>query len=341
MIKIIHCVVFLMGLVFAQTQDLYINAGFRKMEEGDYSTALVYLNKAVQQDPTKAKGYYKRAVLKKMQGDLKSAILDLDTALFKESNYTPVHYLKAEILEGIGKREMALREISRYIQQNPRDLNGYEFKIDLLQKEQSDKAALLTAEDMVANNPDLALSWKTRGRIRESQLDGPGALKDYDKCLELAVQDSLCLIRRANLRFDMGEASGAASDYTAFLSRYPDYPDLWVNLSEARASIKDTLGAIRALDSALLKKVDDAGLFLSRGFYLLTQKKYEPAEMDYIRALDMNTEERALALFNKGLCIFYLDRKEEACKDWSEASNANPPVEEAKFWLKKYCAEKK
>jgi tetratricopeptide (TPR) repeat protein len=341
MFKFILSLIGIFSIVLAQTQDIYINAGFRRMEEGDYSSALVYLNKAVQLEPGKARGYYKRAFLKTMQGELKSAMFDLDTALLKEPDYSPVYYLRAEVLEGIGKREMALREISRYIQQNPRDLNGYEFKIDLLQKEKSERSALLTADDMVANNPDLSLSWKTRGRIRETQLDGPGALKDYDKCLELSGRDSVCLIHRASLRFDMGDAIGASIDYTAYLSRYPDNPDFWVNLSEARAIIKDTLGAIRALDSALLKKVDDPGLFLSRGYFLLTQKKYEPAEMDYIRALEMNTDERALALFNKGLCLFYMQRISEACADWNQAANATPHLEEARLWLKKHCLQKK
>jgi tetratricopeptide (TPR) repeat protein len=245
--------------------------------------------------------------------------------------------LRAEVYEGIGQREMALREVSRYILQNPRDINGYEFKIAVLIRDKSERSALLTADDMVTNNPDLAAGWKIRAQLREAQLDGKSALHDYDKCLELSGKDSLCLIKRANLRFDMGEMPGAAHDYTQYLSRYPEDPILWVNLSEARAEINDTLGAIRALDSALLKKVDDAGLFLSRGYYLLAQKKYEPAEMDYIRALEMNTEERALALFNKGLSIFYQGRKQDACNDWQEAAQANPPIEEAKIWIKKHC----
>lgn len=339
MLRYLFVLWILWGCVYAQTQDLYINAGFRRMEQGDYESALVYLNKAVQLEPGRAKGYYQRAILKTRKGELKSAMADLDTALLREPEFSPVYLLRAQVYEGIHQREMALREVSRYILQNPRDLSGYEFKIELLQKDKSDRSALLTADDMVSNNPDLAPGWKLRGQLREAQLDGNGALQDYSRCLELTGRDSLCLIRRANLRFDMGDAPGAAADYTAYLTRYPDFPDWWVNLSEARAIVKDTLGAIRALDSALLKRADDPALFLSRGYFLLTQKKYEPAEMDYIRALDLNTEEKGIAWFNKGLSIFYQGRKEDACQDWKLASTTTPPVEEALVWIKKHCGK--
>ena len=83
--------------VFAQTQDVYINAGFRKMEEGDYDLALVYLNKAVALNPKLAKSYYQRALLKTRQGEFKKAMADLDTAQLKEPGYTPIHFLRSKI----------------------------------------------------------------------------------------------------------------------------------------------------------------------------------------------------------------------------------------------------
>jgi tetratricopeptide (TPR) repeat protein len=323
--------------VFAQTQDVYINAGFRKMDEGDYDLALLYLNKAVSLNPKLAKGYYQRALLKTRQGEFKKAMADLDTAQQKEPGYTPIHFLRSKIYHAINQNEMAQREISRYIHENPRDLAGYEWKIELHKKENADRSALITAGDMVENNPDMVLAWKTRGLLREAALDAPGALQDFDRCLEINASDSVCLYKRAGLRFFSGNMKGAADDYKRFLTKYPDYPDAWINLSEARVILKDTAGAVAALDTAMMFSENNVNLFMTRGYYLMTLKRYELAEADYTAALMMPSDEKPVAWFNRGLCFHYMGKKAEACHDWQLASEANPPIEDAKKWIQKHC----
>jgi|GEM_PF-6849393 len=323
--------------VFAQTQDVYINAGFRKMEEGDYPLALLYLNKAVAFNPNLAKGYYQRAVLKSQKGDYKLAMADLDTAQLKEPGYTPIHFLRSKVYYAVGQPEMAHREISRYIHENPRDLSGYEWKIELHKKDNADRSALLTASDMVENNPDMLHAWKTRGLLRESALDALGAMQDFDRCLEINTLDSICLSKRAGLRFFSGDMAGAAEDYKRFLSKHPDYPDAWINLSEARVALKDTAGAVAALDTAMMFSENNVNLFMTRGYYLLTLKRYAQAEADYTSALMMPSDEKPVAWFNRGLCFHYMGKKADACHDWQQAAEANPPIEDAKKWIQKHC----
>lgn len=328
------------GSLYAQSQDLYINAAFRRMEEGDYPAALIYMQKAIQLDSRQAKGYYQRALLKTRQGELKGAMADLDTALLKEPDYTPIYFQRSRLYEQVGQREMALRDISRYIHANPRDLNGYEWKISLLMSDKAERSALMTADDMVHNNPDLALSWKTRGLLREGQLDGNGAVADYSKCLELSGKDSVCLYRRAQLRFELGEAAGAVQDYTLFLKDYPEHPELWINLAESHAMVKDTLSAVHAMDNAVSLQLTDPALYISRGYLLMAIKKYAEAIGDYTKALELNTEEKTIALYNRGLCHHYVAHPDQACADWTEALNANPPLEDARILIQKFCPKK-
>jgi len=321
----------------AQTPDLYIRTGFRKFEQGDTAGSFLYLNKAILLDPQSPKGWLERGRLYSFANNLQSAFRDLDTAILKDPKYSPTYLLRAHLYEKMGQQELAVRDISRYILANPRDIDGYTYKINLWVALNSDRSVLLTADDLVNNNTDLGVAWKIRAQLREKYKDPIGAISDYDKALTLLKNDSICLHRLSILCFESGDMKNTVLASTNFLNLYPNHAELWFNLSEAQASLQDTLGSLNTVRKAVRVFPGEALLWFTKGYYELIKGDWNVAVQDFSTTLLLNFEEKNLAHFNRGLALLYLKKNQEACADFTIASTGTPAVTEASEYLLKYC----
>ncbi|MDO5438067.1 MAG: tetratricopeptide repeat protein, partial [bacterium] len=81
----------------------------------DYSSALKYLNKAVETFPNDPKVYYYRGLTREAVGDFKGAVSDFKDTVKIDRNYVVAYYKMAESLEKINKKKEALYMYEKYL----------------------------------------------------------------------------------------------------------------------------------------------------------------------------------------------------------------------------------
>ena len=72
-------------------------------------------------------------------------------------------------------------------------------------------------------------------------------------------------------------------------------------------------------------------LYFDRGFFNMQLKKYAEAKADFDKALELHVADEQLAKHNRGICYYFLNEKENACKDWKSSGEVSLD------FLNKYC----
>lgn len=108
-------------------EDLYHVMGLAHKELGQYEVALFYFNRSIKETTEEigenfvhVKTFYYRAMTKVQLGQQKSALDDLNKALYYFDKYTEAHYQKALILKGFGEDKIAyetMQQADNYYQQ--------------------------------------------------------------------------------------------------------------------------------------------------------------------------------------------------------------------------------
>lgn len=92
-----------------------LDMAYEFYDKKDYSSALKYLNKAVETFPNDPKVYYYRGLTREAVGDFKGAVSDFKDTVKIDRNYVVAYYKMAESLEKINKKKEALYMYEKYL----------------------------------------------------------------------------------------------------------------------------------------------------------------------------------------------------------------------------------
>jgi tetratricopeptide (TPR) repeat protein len=154
----------------------------------NFEQAIIYIDKAISLDPRFADAYYTRGQLHVANQNFAQAIEDFDQAISHNKEFTDAYYARGLIYSGVQDFEdfdKAITDFERVIELDTEFIDAYFALAEALVFKQDLAGAASSLSKIIDQVPDLAETYKVRGRIYQAQEAYNLAIKDFKKYLEL------------------------------------------------------------------------------------------------------------------------------------------------------------
>ncbi len=133
------------------------------------------------------------------------------------------------------------------------------------------------------------------------------------------ADNSVFYYHRGVERQNVGNYSGAISDYSKAIEINPRYGDAYYNRGLAKRQLRDYSGAIADYNKAIEINPRDAEAYNNRGWVKVDKlQNYSGGIADYNKAIKINPKLKN-AYFNRGKAKYYIGDKKGACDDYKKA----------------------
>jgi tetratricopeptide (TPR) repeat protein len=160
-------------------------------------------------------------------------------------------------------------------------------------------------------DPDAAEPYQWRAWVLERLNDWGGAMKDYEKALELNPEETNIRLRLAEILLDHTKMEEAVPHLERLWKQYPDRPDVKARLGQCRYEQSRFDEARSLLEDAVKEMPDDSSVLLYLARLELADKHPEKAEPWLRHALKVDPTDMP-ALFELYGCLQSTDREREA-----------------------------
>ena len=167
--------------------------------------------------------------------------------------------------------------------------------------EKDTKKAIDYCNMAIALNPDYALPYYERGRLKNDINDYKGAIEDLDKYLSLSPNSELGYLSRGYGKYQIDNLQGALSDFKKAIEINPNYSLAYNNLAGIENDLED----------------------------------YQAAINYATKAIDMNCSEKYRSYAARGYAKYKLKRYAESIEDFNQSLRIKPDFEYAKSSRKK------
>ncbi|MCT9933843.1 tetratricopeptide repeat protein [Planotetraspora sp. A-T 1434] len=205
--------------------DYYLDRGNLLLELGRPDDALADYETAIRVSPPLPEAYYNRAELRLAAGDLERARADLDHVLELDPDYLNAYVNRAGILEMLGEHDAARRDVEAGLALDGGNahLHGV---LGQLETAAGRFAEARSAFDVaLAAAPGLASAWANRAILRYETGDAEGAADDLTRAIALD-DDAAFHFNRATAFDALGRADEARRDLRRAHELAPEDPDV-------------------------------------------------------------------------------------------------------------------
>jgi putative PEP-CTERM system TPR-repeat lipoprotein len=239
--------------------------------------------------------YIERALDYKSQGDIESAIVELQTSLLKEPNSIDARWLLSELflLQRNGADALAQLERAQELGVSGRDFND-RWVSALLMDRQFDKALARLAFMAPTSQDTTVLILRGRARLGLGRLDE--AREAFEEALQMTPENPGARIGLATTAFAFHNVEEAQQHLEEGLKLDPESYLGWMLKGEIAMSVHNAAGAQAAFEQALSIVEGDLPAQLARVQSLLVQEKFEQASADLGDLLDDNPRHPGLLL---------------------------------------------
>jgi len=191
-----------------------------------------------------------RASQRLKQGDVNGALNDLNTAIARDEHNSAAHALRGTIRMSAGNTKGAVDDLSRAIELTP-DVKGMEIvyvnRANLYWLADQPKPAMADVAKALALNPNFALAFNMRGRLRADAGDLDGALTDFNRAIELEPKMMPAYSARAAVNFQAGRLQDAIGDYKTIMWTSPSDSSAVASHGILRGMLGETDAAVNDL----------------------------------------------------------------------------------------------
>lgn len=188
--------------------------------------------------------------------------------------------------------------------------------------------------DLTKKYPDFAMGYDDLGVARMFENDLEGAIKDFDKALQIDSNYYYSYNNRGEAKRYLGRKDEAWKDYNKAIKLFPAYSDAYNNRAIIKYERGDYFGAIVDAGTSIFLKKNNPNAFNNRGSARIAIRDYEGALKDYNSALKLNPF-YADGYKNRGIVKFYSSNTQGACSDWRRAAELGSP--DASKLILNYC----
>jgi tetratricopeptide (TPR) repeat protein len=167
--------------------------------------------------------------------------------------------------------------------------------------------------------PDSSNAWFNRGGAYYFMLDMEAALNDFNKALELNPRNDDTYKWRGMIHHQQLEYPQAEKDYLAYLK---DHEEVFIALKLAELYVvqQKFTDAEKLLESHRESCLKNATYYNVLGMLHEEKKEGEKSYAAYSTAISLDPEQ-ATYYMNRARLLHSLERKDEACTDWSRAAD--------------------
>jgi tetratricopeptide (TPR) repeat protein len=330
--------------------DLYIYRGQLKEESGDYLGAMDDYGQAIEHFAAGG-GHSFRGSLNQRYGLSERALVDLDEAIKKWPKGWNDYTMRGRAKLDLGDYKGAVLDFAISIKNNTFDSAGnFPVYINKTTAAQSffhrgfaksflkDKIGALSDFD---KSIELGLEdWRVyyyRGMFREELKNDVGALSDYSKAIELNDTIPNVFYRRGLVKVYLKSFNGALLDFSSAIRLDSDNSVCYFKRGEVKRLLEDFKGAIADYNSAISLDASALPSYYGRGVAKFMLSDFRGAIADINMALAFNKEfaDEGLAYFVRGACKVNIGQKESGCLDFSKAGEMG--VGDAYDFIREHC----
>lgn len=212
----------------AKSRGLLFNKAMAQQELNLPDSAMVSLNKLLEQFPKFENGYIGRARLYLQEGDTVAARADIDHALELNKNLANGYLLRADIaINSHRDYESACNDMSEAIRLQPREAGLYINRAFLKYNLDDYSGAMADYDYALQLDPLNVAAIFNRGLLRMEVRDNDNAIKDFSRALELDPNDYRSLYNRAYLYSEKRDAPKAMTDVNRLIEAFPELPEAY------------------------------------------------------------------------------------------------------------------
>lgn len=309
--------------------NAYANRGIVRFWSGDMEGATADFDKASELNPSERVAMNGRGMIALQEGRHLDAVVEFTMSLRAQPDDTFVLRARSSAYMGMKEWDKSLADLRRM-----RELRPGAAEVDLMEvivlagAERLDEAAA-AADALVLRDPSSVEALQTQASVRELRNEFAGAEASLSAALALESDDPQLLLKRAGLRFRLGDLDGARADLAIVRPMGRSSSTLMNNLcwTQAVAGV-DLEQALADCDAALTRQPSAAGYLDSRGLVLLHLGRPAEALEVYDRALALEPAQ-ASSLYGRSLAKQALGRGDEAAADRQAALRIAPDVGDA------------
>lgn len=164
-----------------------------------------------------------------------------------------------------------------------------------VQRERGSDSAMVYSQLAIYLRPDFSLAKLLAGEIFDDRKQYERALEMYGAVSEQSVYSPMARLRTASSLRSAGRKDDAVAQLMAIAGKDTTDPEPWVRLGDLHRSNEEWLDAIGAYDEAVARtpepKRADWSLFYTRGIAKERAKRWDQAEKDFLKALDLRPEQ--------------------------------------------------
>jgi tetratricopeptide (TPR) repeat protein/S1-C subfamily serine protease len=306
----------------------YSNRGVTKSILGDNKGAIIDYDSAICINPQYTEAYYNRGVAKYAMGDNKGAIIDYDSAIRINPQYAEAYSNRGVAKLALGDKKGAIIDYDSAIRINSQYAEAYYnrgvAKYDLGNRQ----GAIDDYDSAIRINSQYAEAYSNRGVAKFALGDKKGAIIDYDSAIRINPQYADAYSNRGLAKYDLGNRQGAIIDYNSAVNINPQLAEAYVNRGNAKSDLGDNKGAIIDYDIALSINPQYANAYGNRGIAKYYLGDRQGAIIDYDIAIRINSQ-YAEAYSNRGAAKYDLGDRQGAIIDYDSAIRINPQYAEA------------
>ena len=331
--------------------DLYIYRGQLKEESGDYLGAMDDYGQAIEHFAAGG-GHSFRGSLNQRYGLSERALVDLDEAIKKWPKGWNDYTMRGRAKLDLGDYKGAVLDFTISIKNNTFDSAG-NFPVYI-------------------NKTTAAQSFFHRGFAKSFLKDKIGALSDFDKSIELGLEDwnvfyyrgivnlqlnyndlalldfskviemndtiSNAYFSRGLIRARLEAFDKALLDFSAAIRLNSKIAVYYANRGYAKAQLHDYKGAVADYSSAISLDSKDADCYISRGEVKLRLDDYKGAVADYNTAISLGSSS-PISFYGRGAAKFLLSDFRGAISDMNNALAYNQrfPEEGQAYFVRGIC----
>ncbi|MDE2221886.1 MAG: tetratricopeptide repeat protein [Candidatus Omnitrophica bacterium] len=277
------------------------------------------LTKAIDRDPSAAKGYFIRGVALLGEGDYFLAFSDFNRAISLNPSDGMAYVMRGELYAGKGKNDKALDDFDTAIALKTRGALAYVQKAALLKGMHHFQKALFWFGRAVEADPSFGVTFYERGILYMMLRQYNKAIDDFTHSIALHNDLKKSYCRRAEAYQALGQWPQAQQDFKMSLRQDPYDVKVLNELGIAYLMAGDQQAALDVFNQtvAMHPFYDDA--YANRGIIELRRGQYALALQDYTKAISLELYPYH-ALITRGDIYLALGEKSLALKDYSLAA---------------------
>lgn len=265
----------------------------------DPEKQLELLSQAIKSDPNNVDAYRLRGILYLQEEKFEDALADLKmvTEQLAPGDLTSLQAY-AEAFAKIGKFDEALATVNKIIQANPNAAMGYLLRARLKIMSGDVDAGIEDLDQVLVRQPRSVPALLMRASLYIDKEDYTAALRDVERALAADSGNAQALLMRASLNAQEGKYPEAIRDFEALLIRDASNVNIRLQLGSLYQLDKRPRKAVEIFDAILKEHPDNINALRGKGDALLSYGKHAEAVEAYETALKIEADETGGTLNN-------------------------------------------